>query len=373
MKKKHNTPDLWLMGGITFLLTIGLIMVYSASSVTSFIEYNGSSGHFFFRQLIWAVMGVFIMIILAIIDYAFYEKMAWPVCIGMGLLLVVVAIPGVGQVHGGSSRWLNVGFTDIQPSELAKIAVVLVVSACSAKIEGKNLKNLKSYWKPLLAAFVLAILIFIEPDLGGSATVASLAFLIVFAAGVRIMDLLVPCAMLLPVVFMKLHSYQMDRITSVMNPWSDPLGNGYHTIQSLIALGSGGMFGHGIGNSRQKFLYLPEQHTDFIFSIIGEELGFVGTMLVLALFMLLIWRGYKIAISASDKFGTFTAFGLTALIAMQSIYNIGMTTGVFPIKGLALPFISYGGSSMLMIFVCAGILLSISRGHAVVLKAGDRA
>lgn len=354
------------------MLTMGLLMVYSSSAVTSIVEYNGNSSHYFFRQIIWAGMGTCIMIVLASVDFAFYEKIAWPVCGAVGFLLLLVAIPGIGQVHGGSARWLNVGFTEIQPSETAKIAVVLAMSAFAAKMDNKTRSSLKSYWKPLLAVFTLAILIFVEPDLGGAATVTGLAFLIVVASGVRITDLLLPVAAVCPAVFFKLHSYQMNRITSVLDPWSDPLGNGYHTIQSLIALGSGGFWGNGIGNSRQKFMYLPEQHTDFIFSIIGEELGFIGTTFVLMLFMLIIWRGYKISISADDKFGRFAAFGLTSLIAMQSIYNIGMTTGMFPIKGLALPFISYGGSSMLMIFACAGILLSISRGHASVIKSGDK-
>ncbi|KPV45406.1 stage V sporulation protein E [Alicyclobacillus ferrooxydans] len=353
----------WVIVLVTLvLLAIGLMMVHSASSVLSEQKFNDPF-YYAKRQLMWAVLGIVAMILAANYDYHKLRTLAPKLMIAGFLALVLVLIPGVGSNRGGSQAWLGIGSFGIQPSEFAKLALIVFLAHYLADAKDK----MDSFWKgfvpPLSMALVAVLLIMLEPDLGQSVVIMGTTIILLFAAGARWRHLsslfgagLVAFAGLVAVA-----PYRMDRIVAFLDPWKYPLDEGYQIIQSLYALGSGGLIGLGLGHSQQKFLYLPEPQTDFVFSILGEELGFLGGATVLALFAVLVWRGFRCAMFARDEFGSLLAAGITGMIAVQVLINVGVVTGSIPATGITLPFISFGGSSLTLMLTGVGILLNISR------------
>jgi cell division protein FtsW len=362
IEKQRGTPDNLIIIAVFFLLAIGVVMVYSASAVLSEQRFADSL-YYAKRQLLWAGLGVIMMFVMMNYDYRRLQSYARPILLLCFLFLLVVLIPGVGSIRGGSRAWLGIGSFGIQPSEFAKLGLVIYFSAMLSE-QRERIREFRRGLLPLLLVVVLAGgLIMLEPDFGQTAVLTGTAILIIVAAGARVSHLLGLTSLGIPVfvALIAVAPYRLQRILAFLDPWSDPLGSGYQIIQSLYALGPGGLLGLGLGHSRQKFLYLPEPQTDFIFSILGEELGFIGTATVVLLFVILIWRGIRVALTASDWFGSLLAVGITGMIAIQALINIGVVTGSIPATGITLPFISYGGSSLMLMLTGVGILLSVSR------------
>jgi len=359
---RKKTPDVLLLAACVLLLSIGIIMVYSASQVTAY-EKLDDTFYYLKKQAIWALIGLFAMISVMKIDYWKYKKMAVPFLIFAFALLVIVLLPGIGRTVKGAQRWLGVGPLTLQPSEVIKLSLVLFMAYGLAKYRDR-LRYFKGGMLPFLVILALACgLILLQPDLGTAVSLAGTVYIMLFAAGARGKHLFYLALAGLGAVGLAiiLEPYRMSRFLAFLNPWADPRGSGFHIIQSLYALGSGGLFGAGLGQSHQKWHYLPEQHTDFIFAILGEELGFFGGALVIILFLIFVWRGFKIAMSTQDHFASLLAVGVTSMIALQAIVNIGVVTGSLPITGIPLPLISFGGSSLVFTLTGVGILLNISR------------
>ncbi|MBA2874083.1 stage V sporulation protein E [Thermaerobacillus caldiproteolyticus] len=364
MPRKKSTPDFLLIVLTFSLLAIGLIMVYSASAVWA--EYKFHDAFFFAkRQLLFAGVGIIAMFFIMNIDYWIWRDWSKVLLIICFALLVLVLIPGVGMVRNGSRSWIGVGAFSIQPSEFMKLAMI----AFLGKYLSDNQKKITSFKHGLFPALALVFVAFgiimLQPDLGTGTVMVGTCIAMIFVAGARIRHF-VGLGLLGLAGFAALvlsAPYRIKRITSFLNPWEDPLGSGFQIIQSLYAIGPGGLFGLGLGQSRQKFFYLPEPQTDFIFAILAEELGFIGGSLVLLLFSLLLWRGVRIALGAPDLYGSFLAIGIISMIAIQVMINIGVVTGLMPVTGITLPFLSYGGSSLTLMLMAIGVLLNISK-HA---------
>ncbi|HHV72720.1 MAG TPA: stage V sporulation protein E [Clostridia bacterium] len=344
------------------LLSIGVVMVFSASQVTAFVR-NGDCYYYLKRQLLWSLIALGVMVVVMKIDYWIIKKFSKLIFFGSFLLLIAVLIPGIGRESHGASRWIPLGSFSLQPSEIAKFALIIYVSLLLEKKQAQIGSFFKGLLPVLLIAGVVGGLILLQPDLGTAFTAMATVGVMLFAAGAKFGHLLGLAASALPLLYIAITSedYRKRRFLAFLDPWSDPLDTGFHIIQSLYALGSGGLFGVGLGRSRQKLFYLPEQHTDSIFAIIGEELGFIGVTFVVLLFFLFAWRGYKIAITAPDFFSSMLAVGVTSLITFQAIINMGVVTASLPVTGIPLPLISYGGSSLLFTLAGVGILLNISR------------
>ncbi len=357
-------PDMWLLGVAVLLLSVGVVMVYSASAIVAADRFLDP--YLFLRkQLFWALLGCACLLAALRLDYRRLERLGWPILIAAGILLVLVLVPPLAQPINGTRRWLRLGPISFQPAELAKLALVIYLAAFLAR----RREGLDDFWRgllpPLAVAGGLATLILVQPDLGNSFTLIAVTFGLLFLAGSRTQHLLLIVAAALPflVLSVGLAPYRLRRLTTFVDPWADPRGSGFQIIQSWLALGSGGLWGRGIGESKQKLFYLPESHTDFIFAILGEELGFVGAAAVIALFVVLIWRGLRVGLRAPDPFGAYLALGITLLIATQTLVNVGVVTGLLPTKGLPLPFISFGGSALLVTMAATGVLVNISQ-HA---------
>ncbi len=351
-----------LFAATVFLLSIGIIMVYSASQVTAY-EKLDDTFYYLKKQAVWALVGICAMVSVMKIDYWKYKKLAVPFLIVAFALLIVVLLPGIGKSVKGAQRWLGVGSLTLQPSEVIKLSLVLFMAYGLTRYRDR-LRSFTGGMLPFLIILALACgLILLQPDLGTAVSVAGTVYIMFFAAGAKGKHLFYLALTGLGVLGLAIaiEPYRLSRFLAFLNPWADPRGTGFHIIQSLYALGSGGLFGAGLGQSHQKWHYLPEQHTDFIFAILGEELGFLGGALVLILFLLFIWRGFKIALSAQDPFASLLAVGVTSMIALQVIINIGVVTGSLPITGIPLPLISFGGSSLVFTLIGVGILLNISR------------
>ncbi len=357
-----KTTD-WMIPITTIsLLVIGLLMVHSASTYLS-AERHADAFYYFKRQLMWAGIGLLFMFGLSRVDYRIFLKYARSILFFCLVFLALVLVPHVGQVRGGSRAWLGIGTFGIQPSEFAKFGLLIFLSAYLSDEPDRMLSFKRGLVPPLLIMTLFIGLIMLEPDLGQSAVIAGATLLLVFVAGARARHLLSLLAVGL-VLFAGLIAaapYRLMRILSFLDPWKYPRGIGYHIIMSLIAVGRGSFLGQGLGNSTQKFLYLPEPQTDFIFAILTEELGFLGALLTLFLFGVLIWRGLRVAMQARDRFGAYLAAAFTGVIGIQVFINIGVVTGILPVTGITLPFISYGGSSLMLLLSAVGILMSISR------------
>jgi cell division protein FtsW len=344
------------------LICIGIVMVYSASSIYAWERYKDS---FFFlkRHISFLAIGAVLTFLVMSVDYRKFRRFAQPLVILSIVLLVLVLIPGIGREVSGARRWFRFKFISFQPSELANMAIIIYTADFIAR-KGNIIKTfLRGFLPPICVLGLSALLILMQPDLGTTLAICALTFIMLFVAGVRVLYLLSIVLASLPVLYTLIFSvpYRKMRIMAFLNPWLDPKGTGFQIIQSQIALGSGGIFGIGLGHSRQKLFYLPAAHTDFIFSIIGEELGLIGTLGVILLFIIFIQQGLKIIKNANDKFGYFLSLGLVLLITLKAAINIGVSCGILPTKGLPLPFISYGGSSFIFDLVSVGILINIAR------------
>ncbi len=348
---------------LTFtLLAIGLIMVYSASAIWADYKFDDS---FFFakRQMLFAGVGIVGMFFIMNVDYWTWRTWAKVLIIVCFVLLVLVLIPGIGNVRNGSRSWIGIGAFSIQPSEFMKLAMI----AFLAKFLSEKQKYITSFKKGLAPSLGLVFLAFgmimLQPDLGTGTVMVGTCIVMIFIAGARVRHFAVLGLMGVAgfAALVASAPYRIKRITSFLDPWQDPLGSGFQIIQSLFAIGPGGLFGLGLGQSRQKFFYLPEPQTDFIFAILAEELGFIGGSFILLLFSLLLWRGIRIALGAPDLYGSFLAVGIIAMVAIQVMINIGVVTGLMPVTGITLPFLSYGGSSLTLMLLAIGVLLNISR------------
>jgi cell division protein FtsW len=357
-------PDMWLFATMVVLLSIGIVMVYSASAIMAADRFHDP--YFFLKkQLFWALLGSICLLGALRVDYRRLEKLQWPILVVAGVLLVLVLVPPFAQPINGTRRWLRLGPVSFQPAELAKLALVVYLAAYLARRRDELTDFRRGVVPPLAVAGALAMLVLVQPDLGNCLTLIVVTFGLLFLAGGRVRHLMLLLAPALPLLLLAIWvaPYRLRRVTAFLDPWADPRGGGFQIIQSWLALGGGGVFGRGIGESKQKLFYLPESHTDFIFAVIGEELGFAGAAAVLALFVVLIWRGLRVGVRAPDAFGAYLALGITVLIATQTLVNLGVVTGSLPTKGLPLPFISFGGSALLMTMLSVGVLLNISQ-HA---------
>jgi len=362
MLKKLQNYDLVIMLMAVALTCFGVVMVYSASSVMADKRYHDGF-YFLKRQGFFALAGFGIMLTVMRIDYHVWKKLAvWALLLCLALLILVL-IPGIGGKAGGSSRWIKLPGFNLQPSEMAKLALIMYMAYSLDKKQDK-VKSFTSGIIPYM--IVLALLIgclAMQPDLGGALTLVAVAFTMLFAAGTRLAHIFSMILLALPLLAYKLsRGYHKGRMEAWSNPWSDPSGKGFQIIQSWLALGTGGLFGQGLGEGKQKLFYLPEAHTDFILSVVGEELGFLGVVVIIAMFFLLVQRAMRIAVAAPDTFGRYLALGIAVLFGIEATVNMGVITGLLPTKGLALPFISYGGSSLLISLFAVGILLNISSG-----------
>ena len=351
-----------LLGSTTVLTIVGVVMVLSASYVFSYLEY-GSSFLFFKRQLAYAIVGFAALLVTSRMRYAVWQRLAGPFLGVTILLLLLVLHPSAGTVAGGSARWIAFGPVTIQPSEFAKLALIAFAATVLAR-RWKDLDDIRTLLLPLLPVTLLVCgLVMLQPDLGTTVILAGSMFMLLFAAGVSVKRLAVGvgAAGALGTVLILSETYRRERLLSFLHPWSDPANKGYQLIQSLIALGSGGWFGVGLGASRQKWLYVPNAHTDFIFAVLGEELGLIGELGVIALFCLLLWSGVRIAARAPDAFGRLLAGGIVSWLGLQVVVNLGAVTGLLPVTGVPLPFMSFGGSSLVVSLAAIGILVNIGR------------
>ena len=344
------------------LICIGIVMIYSSSSIYAAEKYHDSF-YFLKRHLVFLIIGLLFTFLAMLIDYRWLRKHAKKLLWVSFFLLVLVLIPGVGREVAGARRWFRFKFISFQPSELANLALIIYIADFISRKQDKIKALVTGLIPPVCVLGAFCALILLEPDLGTTIALASVVLIMLFVAGVRGRYILSLILCSLPAVYFLIFSvpYRKARILAFLNPWLDPKGTGFQIIQSQIAIGSGGLFGLGLGHSKQKLFYLPAAHTDFIFSIIGEELGLFGTLGVIALFIIFIQQGLKIIKNAQDKFGYFLALGLILMISLKAIVNIGVSCGVFPTKGLPLPFISYGGSSLIFDMVSLGILINIAR------------
>ena len=344
------------------LICIGVVMIYSSSNIYAGEKYQDSF-YFLKRHLAFLTIGLLITFLAMLIDYRWFKKYAGQLLWVSFFLLVLVLIPGLGREVSGARRWFRFKFLSFQPSELANLALIIYISDFISR-KGDKIKSLVTgFIPPICVLGATCVLILLQPDLGTAIALGSVVLIMLFVAGVRgkYISSLILCS--LPVVYFLVFSvpYRRARILAFLNPWLDPKGTGFQIIQSQIAIGSGGFVGLGLGHSKQKLFYLPAAHTDFIFSIIGEELGLLGSLGVITLFIIFIQQGLKIIKNAQDKFSYFLALGLILMISLKAIVNIGVSCGVFPTKGLPLPFISYGGSSLIFDMVSLGILINIAR------------
>jgi len=343
-------------------MCIGVVMIYSSTSIYAWETYHDS---FFFlkRHLVFLFFGALLAYFMMCIDYRKLRTIAKPLLLIAFLLLMLVLIPGLGREVSGAQRWFRFKFISFQPSELANLAVIIYV----ADFISRRQSFMKSFWwgfmPPMFILGFNAILILLQPDLGTTVAISVVILTMIFVSGVRLTYLASLVLASLPALYVLVFSvpYRRMRILAFLNPWLDPRGSGFQIIQSQVALGSGGIFGVGLGHSKQKLFYLPAAHTDFIFSIIGEEMGLIGTIGVIILFIIFIQQGIKIIKNAPDKFGYFLSLGLILMICLKAVINIGVSCGLLPTKGLPLPFISYGGSSLMFDMVAIGILLNIAR------------
>ncbi len=347
---------------MTALVAIGIVMIYSSSAIYAF-EKMGDSLYFLKRHLIYLAVGMVLMFLAMALNIHTLQKQSKYI-IGLAvILLVLVLIPQIGKETAGAKRWFKLGLLNFQPSEFAKIAMILYTADLMSRKE-KVVKNfIHGYLPPIIVLGAVVGLILLEPDLGTAIAISVITLLMLYVGGVRLSHIGASILASLPVLYLLLFSvpYRRKRMTAFLNPWQDRRGTGFQIIQSFIALGSGGLFGVGLGQSKQKLFYLPASHTDFIFSIIGEELGFLGAASVIILFAIFVWQGMKIVFKAEYMFERLLSLGVVSLIALEAIINIGVSMGAMPTKGLPLPFISYGGSGLIFHFAAVGLLLNVAR------------
>jgi len=365
VKKEDKSPDVILLLVTLILVTVGTAMIYSSSSIIALERFK--DGQFFLKkQILFVFMGLVLMVLMTKIPYALLKKVAYPGVILSLILLTLLLIPHVGLKRGGATRWLNLGFFSFQVTEMVKIAMVIFLAHLLARKAHQLKKFTRGVLVPLAVTGVVIFLILLEPDFGTAVIIAAIMILMMCLAGSRVKHLLILVAAFIPIGAGLIwhRGYRLARLTAFLDPWKDADNTGFQIIQSLLSFGSGGTFGVGIGDGMQKLFYLPEPHTDFILSIIAEESGFIGVTIVIVMFAVFVFRGFMISLKAPDLFGTLLAAGLTMVIALESFINIAGVMGIIPLKGLALPFLSYGGTSFVMSMTAVGILLNISTRKA---------
>lgn len=347
---------------VTILICLGVIMIYSSSGVYA-AENLGDRTYFLKRHLIFLTLGTMVMFLTMAIDYRILQKHSKLLMLTAFFLLVLVLIPGIGSTSYGARRWFKLGPISFQPSEFTKIAIMVYAADFLSRKQLKITNFVEGFLPLLIIMGSTCLLILKQPDLGSAVLIAAIIFILLFVAGTKIVYLigLVVAALPALVYLVASEPYRMRRIVAFIDPWQDSQGVGFQLSQSQIALGSGGIFGVGLGQSMQKLFYLPAAHTDFILSIIGEELGLVGTIFTVLLFAVFIWQGARIAKRTNNPFGYYLALGIVSSIGLQAVVNIGVIIGAFPTKGLPLPFIIYGGSALIFNMIAVGLLLNISR------------
>jgi cell division protein FtsW len=353
--------DPWILIATLILISIGVIMSYSASAIIAMEKFGD---HLFFlkRQLVWVAIGSVCMVSVMLMDYENLKKATLPLFAISVFMLILLLFPVFSKEVGGARRWLVLGPFVFQPSELAKVSLILYMAHTLSRKVNKLDDFTFGYLPNLIVTGAVALLIAMQPDLGTAIVITLVVSMLLYVAGVRMKHIFYTLIFSLPVLaYAVLYvPYRKRRILAFLNPWDDPSDSGFQIIQSLFALARGGITGLGLGNGKQKLFYLPEPHTDFIFSVIGEELGLIGVAFVLICFVIFLWRGLRVAMNVDDLYGSYLAAGFSLLIGLQALINIGVVVGALPTKGLPLPFISVGGSSMLVSMVSAGILLNVS-------------
>jgi cell division protein FtsW len=358
-------PDTTLIGVVAALTAIGLVMVFSASSALALAAYHDAM-YYLKRQIAWLIVALVVSVLVYRCDYHKLRDFAPFGLVLAFCSLALVFVPHVGVFANGARRWLVLGPFSLQPSEFTKLALVFYMAAALAR-KGDRIRSLWQGIVPLaVVTAALSLFVLREPDMGTASLLLFTVGIMLFAAGARIAHLVLLTVVALPpiIVYVLAGSYRRARIMAFLDPWKDPQNTGFHIVQSLLALGSGGPLGLGLGMSRQKLFYLPEQYTDFIFSIIGEELGMLGAAVVIALFVVLAFRATRIALAAPDRFGFFLCTGCTATIVVQAFMNIGVVTSSWPVTGVPLPFISFGGSSLMVSLVAVAVIANVGRHRA---------
>ena len=356
-KKLNSKVDFQLLVCVGALLIFGLIMVYDAAVVQAFKD-HGDKYYYIKQQLIWMGLGIVTLLTFTFFNYQFLRKLALPMLLGALVLLLAVFIPGLGYAAGGAHRWLNLGPVNIQPAEIIKLASIIFF----ASLFEKKVRTFPFFSVVFVVSFIVGVL---QRDLGSTIVFFLTSVFIYYFAGApaKYILSLIPIAVIGFLAFVLSAEYRKNRVLAFLDPFADPQGYSYHISQVLIAIGSGGFFGLGIGQSRQKFEYIPEVTTDSIFAVVGEELGFAGSFFLIALFVFLIYKGFKITQECEEPFGKLLAFGLTCWLGLQTIINLGAMVSIFPLTGVPLPFISYGGSALLANLMAVGILLNISKSN----------
>ncbi len=357
--------DVQLLFSVLFLVGIGIVMVYSASSAVA-LEKFGSDVYFLKRQAVFSLLGILALVVCGHVPFRLYRALTYPILfLALGLLIVVL-IPGLGLSAGGAQRWLKIGPISFQPVEAAKLALVIFLAYSLTKKEELLDKFSIGFVPHVMILAVFAILLLLQPDFGSVVIFSVLTWLMMFVAGVPLRYLMSALVVLLPAFYLAMIKapYRFRRLMSFLDPWAYPADEGYQIIHSLMAFGSGGIWGAGIGKGYQKLFYLPEPHTDFIFAVIGEELGFWGVIFILGLYAMILWRGIRIACNCEDHFGMLLAMGITFALALQISINLGVCLGLLPTKGLTLPFLSYGGTSLLINMAAVGVLMNVGAYHA---------
>lgn len=358
--------DVWLFTSVAALVAIGLVMVFSASSATAYAE-HGDIAYYLKRQLMWLGLGLAGAYVCYRIEYQRLRRFAPYLLVAATVALGLVFVPHIGLGVNGGRRWIGTAGLSLEPSEFSKLALVIYLSAVLSA-RGERITSLGRGLFPLcVPVAIMAVLVLKEPDMGTASLLFFTAFALFFAAGARLVHLTAIALTTLPFAALTVLAspYRRARIFAFVDPWKDPLNTGFHIVQSLLALGSGGIFGVGLGASRAKFFYLPEQYTDFIFSVLGEELGLIGTLVVVALFVTLAYRAIKIALAAPDRFGFFLAIGCGAMITIQAFVNIGVVSSSWPVTGVPLPFISFGGSSLVVNLLAVALIANVGRHRKV--------
>ncbi|MEJ2696756.1 MAG: putative lipid II flippase FtsW [Candidatus Sulfobium sp.] len=359
-----RTYDKFLLFTMLLLLSFGALMIYSSTSVVTplLAKKNITQFYYFKRHLFTMFVGGMVMIVAYSIRPSFYKRAAVPALVLSFILLVLVFFPHIGVSAGGARRWIRLWPTTFQPSELVKLAMVVFLAKYMSSPD-YDTEKFSSFAKPLAVMVVFQLVFLKQPDFGSTMSLAFLTFAMLFVSGMRLRYIASVLVLALPVLYkLVMEPYRLRRITSFLDPWKDPMGSGFQLVQSFIALGSGGLTGLGLGESRQKLSFLPASHTDFIFCLVGEELGLIGASVLIALFLFLFMRGITIASRSRDKFIHYLSYGLTLMLSLQALVNFAVVTGLVPTKGLPLPFVSYGGSALLANMAAVGILLRVSRG-----------
>ncbi|MDA8241320.1 MAG: putative lipid II flippase FtsW [Nitrospiraceae bacterium] len=368
-----GTYDRVLLFGMMLLLAFGALMIYSSTSVVTPLsaKKNITEFYYFKRHLLTMALGCLAMLCTYSIKPSTLKKMSIPLLVCSFVLLGLVFVPHIGVTAGGARRWIRLWPTTFQPSELVKLAMVIFLARYMS-MPGYRTESFGSFVKPLIVMAAFQAVFLKQPDFGSTMSLAFLTFAMLFISGMRLRYIASVLVLAIPVVYkLAMEPYRLRRITSFLDPWKDPLGSGFQLVQSFISLGSGGLTGLGLGESKQKLSFLPASHTDFIFCLVGEELGLIGASVLIALFVFLFVRGIRIAGRAKGKFVGYLAYGLTLMISVQALINFAVVTGLVPTKGLPLPFMSYGGSALLVNMAAVGILLKISKGESEKAAAED--